>query len=123
MAKKLEEVEWIKDHTGSTLPNAENRVKMRDLLNETGPGFCLAKWTQVTMHLGNGLTHSCHHPHAHKIPLDELKDNPSALHNTIFKKQRRKEMITIGMELAKENTLEKRAKELSELLISKISVV
>tara|TARA_B110000467_G_C18336728_1_gene498674 strand:+ start:135 stop:1766 length:1632 start_codon:yes stop_codon:yes gene_type:complete len=94
MAKKLEEVEWIKDHTGSTLPNAENRVKMRDLLNETGPGFCLAKWTQVTMHLGNGLTHSCHHPHAHKIPLDELKDNPSALHNTIFKKQRRKEMLT-----------------------------
>jgi hypothetical protein len=32
-------------------------------------------------------------------------------------------MITMGMELAQENTLEKRAKELSELLISKTTVV
>ena len=71
----------------------ENRLKMRDLLNKTGQGFCLAKWTQVTMHLGNGLTHSCHHPGAHKIPLEEIKKNPSALHNTQFKKERRKEML------------------------------
>jgi organic radical activating enzyme len=73
--------------------NDTNRKQMRDLLNTTGPGFCLAKWTQVTMHLGNGLTHSCHHPGAHKIPLNELAENPSALHNTNFKKERRKEML------------------------------
>jgi len=63
------------------------------MLNSTGCGFCLAKWTQVTMHLGNGTTHSCHHPVAHKIPLEELKDNPSALHNTKFKKEQRTAML------------------------------
>jgi organic radical activating enzyme len=41
-----------------------------------------------------GETHSCHHPSTHKIPLEELKRNPSALHNTKFKKQKRKEMLT-----------------------------
>mgnify|MGYP006210764505 FL=1 len=46
----------------------------------------------------------------------------NSLRTVLENKQRRKEMITMGMELAKGNTLEKRAKELSELLISKISV-
>lgn len=46
------------------------------------------------MHLQMGETHSCHHPATHKIPLDELKRNPSALHNTKFKKQKRREMLT-----------------------------
>jgi hypothetical protein len=62
-------------------------------LDSKGCGFCLAKWTQVTMHLHNGMTHSCHHPGPHKIPLEEIKNNPTALHNTRFKKQRRKEML------------------------------
>ena len=62
-------------------------------LDSVGCGFCLAKWTQVTIHLDKGLTHSCHHPSPHKIPLNELKRNPSALHNTSFKKQKRKEML------------------------------
>jgi len=62
-------------------------------LDAQGCGFCLAKWTQVTMHLGTGLTHSCHHPVQHKIPLRELRSNPSALHNTRYKKKRRKEML------------------------------
>ena len=62
-------------------------------LDEQGCGFCLAKWTQVTMHLGTGLTHSCHHPVQHKIPLRELRNNPSALHNTRYKKKKRKEML------------------------------
>lgn len=65
----------------------------KDFLNNVGCGFCLAKWTQVTIHLASGLTHSCHHVGAHKIPLEELKDNPSALHNTKQKKMRRKEML------------------------------
>jgi len=62
-------------------------------LDGVGCGFCLAKWTQVTMHLHNGMTHSCHHPVPHKIPLDELKENPKALHNTLYKKKKRKEML------------------------------
>ena len=65
--------------------------KTRDKLNNVGCGFCLAKWTQVTMHLHNGMTHSCHHPTTHKIPLQEIKNNPTALHNTNFKKKIRKE--------------------------------
>ena len=74
---------------------AENPVfsKMKTDLNKTGCGFCLAKWTQVTMHLQLGHTHSCHHPKTHKIPLSELQRNPSALHNTRYKKRIRKEML------------------------------
>jgi hypothetical protein len=68
-------------------------VDIRTSLNETGTGFCLAKWTQVTMHLQLGHTHSCHHPKTHQIPLRELKRNPTALHNTMYKKRRRKEML------------------------------
>ena len=65
----------------------------RDKLNEVGCGFCLAKWTQVTIHLQNGETHSCHHPVPHKIPLLELRRNPSALHNTKHKKRQRRAML------------------------------
>lgn len=66
---------------------------VKDQLDQVGCGFCLAKWTQVTIHLQMGETHSCHHPSTHKIPLEELKRNPSALHNTKFKKLKRKEML------------------------------
>src|SRR6056300_45135 len=65
-----------------------------NFLNNIGPGFCLAKWTQVTIHLASGINHSCHHVGAHKIPLDELAKNPNALHNTREKKQIRKEMLS-----------------------------
>ena len=68
-------------------------LQVKKDLDAVGCGFCLAKWTQVTMHLGSGITHSCHHVGAHKIPLAELATNPSALHNTNFKKQIRKEML------------------------------
>jgi len=66
---------------------------LREELNKTGCGFCAAKWTQVTIHLQMGETHSCHHPRTHKIPVAELVRNPSALHNTKYKKERRKEML------------------------------
>lgn len=68
----------------------------KEKLDEVGCGMCLAKWTQVTMHLHNGMTHSCHHPSPHKIPLEELKRNPTALHNTNFKKEKRREMLNGG---------------------------
>lgn len=55
--------------------------------------FCLAKWLQVTIDLVHGTNHSCHHPRRHLIPLEELEKNPSALHNTKYKKERRKEML------------------------------
>jgi len=61
--------------------------------NEVGPTFCLAKWHHVTMYLQSGETHSCYHPRPHKIPLSELVDNPSALHNTDEKKHERKMML------------------------------
>jgi hypothetical protein len=66
---------------------------VKQKLDGVGCGFCLAKWTQVTMHLHNGTTHSCHHPEPHKIGLEEIKRNPTALHNTKFKKQARKQML------------------------------
>ena len=66
---------------------------VKDKLDKVGCGFCLAKWTQVTIHLHNGLTHSCHHPTPHKIPLVEIRNNQSALHNTKYKKYKRKEML------------------------------
>jgi len=68
-------------------------VDTKKQLDLVGPGMCLAKWTQVTIHLQMGQTHSCHHPNTHQIPLSEVKRNPSALHNTRFKKQKRKEML------------------------------
>ena len=68
-------------------------VNTKKALDNIGCGMCLAKWTQVTIHLQMGETHSCHHPSTHKIPIGELKRNPSALHNTRYKKERRKEML------------------------------
>ena len=60
---------------------------------EVGSTFCLAKWHHVTMYLQTGETHSCYHPKPHKIPLHELINNPSALHNTEQKKTERKLML------------------------------
>jgi organic radical activating enzyme len=61
--------------------------------NEVSPTFCLAKWHHVTMYLQTGETHSCYHPAPHKIPLLDVFENPSALHNTEHKKQERKMML------------------------------
>jgi len=68
--------------------------EVKEKLDKVGCGFCLAKWTQVTIHLDKGLTHSCHHPAPHKIPLREIQRDPSALHNTRFKKAKRREMLS-----------------------------
>jgi organic radical activating enzyme len=68
-------------------------IEVRDELNAVSPSFCLAKWLQVTVHLQNGQTHSCHHPMTHKVPVSELEKDPSALHNTNYKKTQRKMML------------------------------
>ena len=56
--------------------------KSKNELAKISPSFCLAKWLQVTLHLHKGTTHSCHHPPTHQIQIDDIKDNPSGLHNT-----------------------------------------
>ena len=65
----------------------------KKLIDSISPSFCAAKWYNVSIWLGNGRTASCHHPLAHHIPRMELQNNPSALHNTEFKKTARKEML------------------------------
>ena len=70
------------------------RARMASLEQATkSPTFCTAKWLQSTILLYSGNTHSCHHPVPHKVPLDELIDNPSALHNTQHKKHARAQML------------------------------
>lgn len=69
-----------------------NEAKFNSIKNAPN-GFCLAKWYQVTIDLSRGYTHSCHHPMRHKIPVEEVLKDPSALHNTHFKMLQRKLML------------------------------
>jgi hypothetical protein len=62
-------------------------------LNKVSPSFCLAKWFNVSIHIPTGRTHSCYHPPAHFIPIDELKKSSDALHNTKFKQEQRNKML------------------------------
>lgn len=71
----------------------DHAAKMRDKLNGVSKSLCLAKWQQVSIHLPQGLTQSCYHPPTHVIPIDEIKRNPSALHNTQQKISERKQML------------------------------
>ena len=63
------------------------------VMDSKSVSFCAAKWYNATIWLGHGQTVSCHLPASHDIPLEELKDNPSAIHNTSHKKQMRKMML------------------------------
>jgi hypothetical protein len=65
-------------------------------MNEVSPTFCLAKWHHTTIYLQTGETHSCYHPPPHKIPLEEIAIDASALHNTSQKKMERLEMLNGG---------------------------
>jgi len=80
------------------MENEEQRIRNIKIKieKEVGPSFCLAKWHHVTVYLQSGETHSCYHPQPHKIPLQELSNNPSALHNTNEKKLERKLMLEGG---------------------------
>ena len=64
--------------------------------NEISSTFCSAKWHMVTLHLAQGETHSCYHPWTHKIPIEEIKADPGAIHNTTFKKSQRVIMLKGG---------------------------
>lgn len=71
-------------------------IKIKNITDQVSPTFCLAKWHHTTIYLQTGETHSCYHPAPHKIPLNEIETNPSALHNTSEKKLQRKEMLEGG---------------------------
>jgi len=77
MAKKPDE----------TLQQYRDRV-----LDSKSKSFCGAKWFNATTWLGSGTTASCHHPPAHKIPLVEVENNYTAIHNTEHKKEMRRMM-------------------------------
>lgn len=70
--------------------------KVKERLNAVGPGFCTMKWLHQTLYLHTGDNHSCYHPKPHHIQLDEIAQDPSALHNTEHKKQQRKTMLEGG---------------------------
>lgn len=57
------------------------------------PSMCYAKWAQVSLHLTNGMTSSCYHPPLHTVSIEQIKQNPSTLHNTDQKKLERKMML------------------------------
>ena len=67
---------------------ARNRFKKK-----LGDTLCLAKWTQTNIYLATGKTHSCHHPNPHTIPVEEIEQDPSALHNTCYKIKQRQKML------------------------------
>ena len=73
---------------GESFPEYRDRV-----IDKISPSFCGAKWYNATIWLNNGTTASCHHPPAHKIPLEEIKENYKAIHNTKYKKLVREQML------------------------------
>ncbi len=74
----------------STESFLEYKTRVMDSKSAT---FCGAKWHGATIWLGHGQTTSCHLPSPHDIPIEELKENPSAIHNTSHKKKMRKMML------------------------------
>ena len=65
----------------------------KQILDNLSPSFCGAKWYNATIWLGSGMTTSCHHPPAHQVDAEKLRDHPKLLHNTPQKKQDRAKMI------------------------------
>ena len=78
------------------MQNVDNIKKTRDRLNNIGQGMCAMKWLHETLYLHTGDNHSCYHPRPQHISVSEIKENPSALHNTEWKKQQRKTMLEGG---------------------------
>ena len=71
----------------------ESLLQYRErIIDPKSESFCGAKWFNATTWLGSGTTASCHHPPAHKIPLEEVEENYTAIHNTKHKKEMRRQM-------------------------------
>ena len=88
---KGDEVSKVDGKFQSLYQNSSEQVLKE--LNKVSPSFCLAKWYNVSIHIPTGRTHSCYHPPTHPIPLEEVKIDVSALHNTKYKKEQRKLML------------------------------
>jgi organic radical activating enzyme len=73
----------------SKLPQESFLEYKQRVLDTKSASFCGAKWYNATIWLGSGQTTSCHHPLPHAISLEEIKTNPSAIHNTSQKKNER----------------------------------
>lgn len=88
---KGDEVE--QSEQGLTTKYFRSTTELLSKLNSVSSSFCLAKWYNVSIHIPTGHTHSCYHPRSHKIPIEEVKIDVSALHNTNYKKAQRKLML------------------------------
>jgi organic radical activating enzyme len=78
----------------STKKKADHYLKYKERMIDTvSDSFCAAKWYNATIWLGHGQTASCHHPPGHWIDKEEIKTNPSAIHNTQHKKKMRQMML------------------------------
>lgn len=92
--------EVLLDNSGDVATVNEDKTLKSDFLTaaekmqqKLGNSLCLAKWMQTSLHLTTGHTNSCYHPPLHRINADDLTNNPSALHNTEFKKTQRQRML------------------------------
>ena len=77
------------------MPKINNETDLeykRRVIDIKSDSFCGAKWYNATIWLGSGQTTSCHHPLPHAIDRDEIRTNPSAIHNTTRKKMEREQM-------------------------------
>jgi len=73
-------------------PGRETDLEIKEYLDSFSTSLCMAKWYNATIWLGSGQTTSCHHPLPHQINEQEIKWNPTAIHNTPQKKSEREMM-------------------------------
>ena len=77
----------------NNLNEQQIRFFKKNYLDTKSKSFCGHKWYYATVHLWMGETQSCFHNPGHPIDLEEIKNNPSAIHNTKFKKSERAQML------------------------------
>ena len=74
------------------MPKLDNETDLEykhRVIDVKSDSFCAAKWYNSTIWLGSGQTTSCHHPLPHAIDIQAIGANPSAIHNTLKKKEER----------------------------------
>lgn len=76
------------------IPNRLKKIfEIKDITDKISPTFCLAKWHHPTVMLQTGFTTSCCHVPPHRVPVDEIKNNAGALHNTSRSKIDRQQLM------------------------------